>query len=190
MGDDGLHAAHVAHELELERRLPVLLAEVHQQTTGRRARVVDEDVDALEPADRRVDDLLHVGLAGEIAGHGEHFGAGDLAELGGRRLELALGAGADGDARPFLGEAARHRLADTFAAAGDQRHLAFQTEIHRCAPLSRPPPAHTRRGGTPAGWRERGESELLAKLNNRQSIVNALSSRRAARSHAIAAETR
>src|SRR5438034_3668278 len=41
VGDHGLHAAHVAHELELERRLPVLLAEVQQQTTGRRARVVD-----------------------------------------------------------------------------------------------------------------------------------------------------
>ena len=38
-------------------------------------------------------------------------------------------------------------------------------------------PEFSELAGVPAGWRETGKPESVAKLNNRQSIVNALSSR-------------
>ena len=59
-------------------------------------------------------------------------------------LERLLAARADGDVDAFLGQRQRDALADAFAAAGDQRGLAFELEVHRdppefisvCAPAS------------------------------------------------------
>src|SRR5262249_3573409 len=54
--------------------------------------------------------------------------------------------------------------------------LPFNPRSMRCTPLSRPPPAHTSRRHA-GGLGARAENRVGRKLNNRQSIVNALSSR-------------
>src|SRR5206468_9534605 len=119
-----------AHELQLERLLPVFFGEVEDLAAGRGAGVVDEDVDAAEARGGRVDDALGVVGPRQIAGHREHLGAGRSRQLFRRGLERVLAAGADRDTRPFLGEPARDGFADAFAAARHQRHLALQAEIH------------------------------------------------------------
>src|SRR4030095_6221588 len=93
--------------------------------------VVDEDVDAAEAADRGVDDPLDVVGPRQIAGDREHLRPGRAGELPGRLLERRLAARADRHPDAFLDETERDRLADAFAAPGDQRHAPLQAEIHR-----------------------------------------------------------
>src|SRR5262249_21294580 len=117
-------------ELELEGLLPVLLAEIEDLAAGGRARVVDEHVDPAQARGRRIDDALDVVGPREVAGHREHLGAGRARELAGRRLERGLVPRADRPLHAFLSEPERDRLADTLAAAGDQRRLSLQAEVH------------------------------------------------------------
>src|SRR5947208_2702324 len=128
--DHRLDAPHVAHELQLERLLPVLLGQVEDLAAGRRARVVDVHVDPPEARGRRVDDALDVVGPREVSGHSEDLRAGRPRQLLGRGFERGLVPGADRHPDAFLGEPERDRLADALAAAGDQRRLSLQAEVH------------------------------------------------------------
>ena len=55
-----LHAAHIAHELELQRARPFLLAQMLDDAAWRRAGIVDEDVDAPQRGMRLLDEILRV----------------------------------------------------------------------------------------------------------------------------------
>ena len=59
-------AAHIAHELELQRLRPVLLGEMLDHAARRGAGIVDHDVDAAERLVALLDEVLGVGVLGEI----------------------------------------------------------------------------------------------------------------------------
>ena len=124
-------AAHIAHELELQALFPVVLGQMLDHAAGRRAGIVDHDVDAAE----RLVTLLDEGSwrrrpCARSAGIGtilRPVARGDLLGGGFQRL---LAARADGDIDAFLGQRYRDAFADAFAAAGHQRRLAVKLEIH------------------------------------------------------------
>ena len=68
-----------------------------------------------------------------VAGVGDdrdHPAAEGRAQLRRRRGEALAVAGEQGDVRALARQGAGHRLADAAAAAGDERALALQLEIH------------------------------------------------------------
>ena len=102
---------------------------------GRRAGIVDHDVDAAERLDALRDEIPGVGVFAQIGRDGDDLAPGCLGDLLRGGLERLLAARADGDVDAFLGQRQRDALADAFAAAGDQRGLAFELEVHRNAPF-------------------------------------------------------
>ena len=97
------------------------------------AGVVDQDVDLAEGGQRRVDQRLPGGIAGDIAGHAHRAAAGGHDGLGHRIGGLLLQV-ADHHRRAGLREQLGDAAADAGAAAGDDRHLALQAEC--CPELS------------------------------------------------------
>ena len=101
---------------------------------GRRARIVDHDVDAAERLGALLDEALGVGVLTQIGGNGHDLAAGFLGDFVRRGFERFLAPGADRDIDAFLGERAGDALANAFAAAGHQRGLALELEVHRFLP--------------------------------------------------------
>ena len=97
---------------------------------GGRACIVDHDVDAAERLVGGVDKVLGVGIFPQIGGNRDDLAAGFLRYLFRRGLERLLAARADRDIDAFLGQQKRIALADAFAAAGHQRGLAFEFQVH------------------------------------------------------------
>src|SRR5262249_61156813 len=64
------------------------------------------------------------------AGHADHLRARRPRELLDRGFERGLVPRADRDPDALLRETERDRLADALAAAGDQRRLSLQAEVH------------------------------------------------------------
>src|SRR5205085_3631483 len=133
-----LQAAHIAHELELQALLPVLLRQRLDHAAGRRAGVVHENVDAPELPVGALDEVLRLGFLREVGRDGEHLAAARAPELVRRFIEHVLAARADRDIAAFAHEGERDALADAFAAAGDAGELALQLQIHRDLLLSWP----------------------------------------------------
>ena len=103
------------------------LGRVQDRGPGLDAGVVDEDVQAAEVGDRRLDqaaqvlDLAHVGLdADDLVTEGLHLGL-DL-DLG-----LLVRDVVDHDVGAEPGQGQDHRLADAGVAAGHDGHLSLQT---------------------------------------------------------------
>src|SRR5262249_39590667 len=92
--------------------------------------IVDHDVDA---AERRVtlrDEIPGVRILAEVGGNGDDLAAGCLRDLGGGRLERLLAPGADRDVDAFLRQRPRKCPSPAPAAAGHQRGLAFELQVH------------------------------------------------------------
>ena len=105
---------------------------VGQRLVDAHARHVDQRAERAERADRLVDRAPGVVLAGDVAGERHHPGARDRVRS---RLAAASAASPSAstsdDRRAFLGEHAPGRLADTAAAAGDERDAAVHAARHR-----------------------------------------------------------
>ena len=111
--------AHVAHDVELPVRVPLLVGDVLEPRLPRDADVVDEHV---EPAERRRglgDDAL--GLAGEREIGND---VRDLADAG------RVAPPARDDARAFADELPHDLEPDSAGRAGDEAPLAGEAEIH------------------------------------------------------------
>src|SRR5204863_2631632 len=111
-----------ALQVHLDDGVPVLFAEVGKALVAQDAGVVDEDVDAAEGLDRRLQDRL---AAGDVR-HVHH--AGDCASASGGDFgdDLLRGVGVhvvDDDGCAFAGEQAGIGTAQAAAGAGDDGNL-------------------------------------------------------------------
>jgi len=129
-----LQTPHVAHELELPPLHPGVFVDRLDDAAGRGAGIIDQDVDATEVTRGCGDELLSVLALGEIGGNGQDLPSGFAADLVRRRFERFLAARADRDVRPLARQRAGDALADAETAAGDQRDLARQLQIHESPP--------------------------------------------------------
>src|SRR6185437_5193219 len=127
-------AADIAHELELEPFLPVVLGEMLDDAASRRARIVDHDVDASESLVALLYEVLRVLVLAKVGRNGDDLAPGCLGNFSGRCFKRFLAARAHRDIDAFFGQRQCNALTDAFAAAGDQRRLAFELEVH-CYPL-------------------------------------------------------
>jgi hypothetical protein len=103
---------------------------VLDHAAGGGAGIVDHDVDAPERLRALLDEILGIGVLGEIGRDRDDLAVGFPGDLGGRRLEHVLAPRAHRDVDAFLGERARNALADPLAAAGHQRRLAIELKVH------------------------------------------------------------
>src|SRR5215475_12757414 len=101
---------------------------------GRGAGIVDHDVAAAERLVGLLDEVLGVLVLAQVGGDRHDLAAGRLGDLLRDGIERFLAARADRDIDAFFCERQRDALADAFAAAGHQRGLSFELEIH-AAPL-------------------------------------------------------
>ena len=120
----------VAHEFELQALLPIVFGQVLDDAAGRRAGIVDHDVDAAERLVTLLDEILGVGVLAQVGGNGNDLAIGNARDVLGGGLERLLATCADGDVDAFLRQRQRDALADAFAAARHQSRLALQFEVH------------------------------------------------------------
>src|SRR5437867_3753804 len=146
VGDDRLGATDLAQELAVDRVDERLVRQIDEGPEGRRAGVVDQDVDAAQPLGRPVDEPAAAVERSEIGGDRHDLHPGGPGDLGRRVLQLRLGARADGDAHAFVGQLARDRAADAFAGARHERGLTLEPQLHRVSFIHRRASA----GGAPA----------------------------------------
>ena len=121
-----LDAQEHALQAQVDREVPVLLTEVHDQPGPRRPGHVERGVHGAEPLDGEADQCGHVVLHRHVAGQRRH----GIAELVGQRRQ-AVGHDVAGDDRAALGrDAPGDRPADAGAGAGHERHLALEAVRH------------------------------------------------------------
>ena len=94
--------------------------------TANNSRVVDEDVDRAKLVDGRRDQPFAIGGLGDVGRNGENRLSAFLLDRLGRVGQRLLGAPGDRDPRALTGEGAGDRIADSRAAAGDDRDLAVE----------------------------------------------------------------
>ena len=99
--------------VDAEDPVPLVGGDVEQRGDAEHAGVVDEDVDAAEPVDRRLGRFGGGGRIGEVADHG------DARQLVGHRAALLGEAVDDGDRGALGGEAPGDRRPDATGATGD-----------------------------------------------------------------------
>src|SRR5262245_10846880 len=93
--------------------------------------VVDHDIDASKRLGALLDKTFGVRVLAQIGGNRRDLSARLLGDFIRRGFERLFAARADGYVHAFPGESARNALADAFAAAGYQRGLALELEVHR-----------------------------------------------------------
>ena len=77
------------------------------------------------------DHLLHRRIVAGVGAELQHLDAvADARDLGCRRFQRRFVARNDGDIGAFPRQLKRYRLADAAVAAGDDRHLALELEVH------------------------------------------------------------
>ncbi len=81
------------------------------------------------------DEILGVGRLGQIGGNGDDLAAGGFGDFGGGLFQRSFAPRADRDVDAFAGERPRDRLADAFAAAGDQRRLSGHSQSIAASPV-------------------------------------------------------
>ena len=111
--------------IQIDHRPEVLVAGLKRVNSAEhQAGIVDEAIEAAEPGRRFGDDLHARFRVGDIAFNRERFAAGHL-DLARKRVSLVRARiVTDGDARPLLGEAPRHRGPYAGRAAGDEHGFA------------------------------------------------------------------
>src|SRR6202011_4822870 len=85
---------------------------------------------AAERLVRLFDEVLRIGVLGQIGRNSDDLASGLLNDRRGGGLERSRPARADRDVHPFARKAERDAAPDAFAAAGHQRGLAVEPEIH------------------------------------------------------------
>src|SRR6185437_11983822 len=140
-GERVAQAAHVAHEFELQAFVPVVFGQMLDHAAGGGTCIIDHDVDAAERLGALLDEILGVGVFAQIGGDGDDLAAGLFGDLLGGGFEWLLAARTDGDIDAFARQRQRNTFADAFAAAGDQRGLDLEFEVHRFPPSVRLAPA-------------------------------------------------
>lgn len=118
------------HHMQVPIALPLLVRGFHDGLVGARAGIVDQDVGATEGGVGFVDQFLRAFHRADVAGNPERAYAemrGDAARLGGDAFALAR---RQDDMAAFRRQSFGNGEADADAAAGDDRDLALQSEIH------------------------------------------------------------
>ncbi|MNT61961.1 hypothetical protein D3C72_1996420 [compost metagenome] len=112
-------------QVAVQDGVPLLVAHLLHHVVPGEAGVVDDDVDALEIAHRRVDEAVGKVRCGHVAHAGHGFDAHCLQFLDGllRRLGVQV---IDDQARAFACQPHGDGVADAAARTGDQCHLAFK----------------------------------------------------------------
>ena len=143
----GADRPHVAHDVQLPVRVPLVVGHVLEPRLPRDADVVDEHVEPAESSRGLCDGALGLSGRREIAGHVER-----LADAG-RRAPAARR-----DASALLGELSRDGSADAARRAGDEARPACESQIHgelayRPWPRSSSPAMERRTGTATASGR-------------------------------------
>ena len=123
--------AHAQWALEIHREDLAPVVEGHLAHRHRRrvdAGVVDQHVDTAEPVDDLLDEPGDGVPVTDVAGEGEHLGAGGGPDLLGHLVAQLLLAGADHDLGAGRGQSLDHGPADALGGAGDDGHLAGEVE--------------------------------------------------------------
>jgi hypothetical protein len=125
-----LHAQEGAAEVDRHQAVPLFVGDLGGRPDRLLdARVVEGDIQAAEPLDRRVERRLDLVTARDVAGHGERPAAGLLDHAG--RLPVALrGDVGDHDTRALAREGERGGAADAARRSGDERDLPFEAATH------------------------------------------------------------
>ncbi len=99
--------------------------------SGGLCRCRHEDVDAAAQRLHGFDDAaLHRGIVGGVGAHAHHTSAGERGELARAGAQRLLATCQQRHVGAFLRQHAGNRLADAAAAAGHQRALAVQLQVH------------------------------------------------------------
>ena len=130
MGQRRIDRAHGVQKVDLELAPERLVGAVHVE----RADVGDRNVDAAELVSARLDPADQRVAIGDVEGAAERLDAPALQRLHGAR-DAVLVASADGDVAALGGERVGDGPADALAAAGDDRLLASEPEIHLLPPF-------------------------------------------------------
>jgi hypothetical protein len=115
--------AHGAHQVQLERPLPVVIGQLVEAADLRPAHVVDEAVEAAEALDRRADDVLGTAGAREVGGDVDV------------PRPLVAPAGRDHEGA-FSAQLERHLTSDAGGRAGHDTHLVLEAQLHGAATLA------------------------------------------------------
>ena len=132
---------------------------VNHRHNGEQRRVVDENVDRPKLVDGRRDQHFAVGRLGDVGWDGQNRPPAFLLDRLGRMRQRLLGAPGDGDPRPLPGESAGDRIADSRAAAGDDRDLAVEL-------------ARSRGGNCQAiDWKRRASALMCFAVSMSRSVI-------------------
>ena len=115
----GTDEAKAGGEVDVEHRLPILVAHAHRETVAGDAGIVDEDVELAERGLALADEALGFVGSGKIGG--EDVAA--FAELGGQRRARRLRVPASITVAPWRVQRAGDRAADAARRTGDERLL-------------------------------------------------------------------
>jgi hypothetical protein len=121
----------VAEQFQVPVVDPLGVRNVEKGAAPDGAGVVDEDVDAPQALSRGRHHPLDLHQLGQVRRDHHDVLLPPLADFGGDAIEPGLLARADRHPRALGGEPERDRPPDSLAAAGHQRRLAFQFEVHR-----------------------------------------------------------
>src|SRR5262245_22711345 len=123
------HADHV-HQVLLDGLGPRRVIEADEVAQRWCAIVVDEDVNATGPRDRRLDDAGAVLGTAAIRDNWNDLGARLLPQLLGGLGQVRLAPRRDDKSGALERKCARNAVADAHAGATDDPHLAFEPEVH------------------------------------------------------------
>src|SRR4029078_3407710 len=82
-----------------------------------------------------LDEIPSVLVLSQVGGDGNNLAPGCLGDFAGRGFKRLLAPRANRDVDAFFRQGQRDPLTDAFAAASDQRSLAFELEVHRSLPI-------------------------------------------------------
>ena len=114
-------------DVEPQRGFERTLARLEHRAGEPAARVVHQDVDAAELADRGVDEAVQIVGDGHVGAHRETAAAA-CADRGRSRVDVGLGAGGTDDVGAGFGQTDRNAGADALARAGDDGDAAVESE--------------------------------------------------------------
>jgi len=120
-------------EMAVHHAIPLLLGELVDRVAASQTRVVDQDVQAAEGFNRRVDRAPRAFHRDDAVGSRDRFAAGRadlIGDVRGRAAALRVATNiAHDDLGPLLGHQERLAASDSSAAAGDDRNPACQALI-------------------------------------------------------------
>ena len=123
--------AHHAHQVLLDGTLPCRVVELGEQAQGRRAVIVDQDVQAPEVLACTGDDALAIGRGANVGRHGKSASAVLSRDLCNRLRQRVGFSCHHGHVRTLGSKQARDGESDALARPADDRDLATESQIHR-----------------------------------------------------------